>query len=74
MLSNRVYELLKWLGLIALPGVAWFIGTVGPEWGWANVDAIVKTINATGALIGILIGVSTMQYYGGGGNGGEDEL
>lgn len=71
MLSDRVYNILKWLGLICLPGVAWFIGTVGPEWGWANVDAIVKTINASGALIGILIGVSHVKYYGGG-DGGEN--
>lgn len=65
MLSDKVYEVLKWSGLICLPGIAWFIATVGPVWGWENVDAIVTTINAAGTLIGVLIGVSSVQYYGG---------
>lgn len=25
-MPNKVYDKLKWLGLIALPGIAWFIG------------------------------------------------
>ena len=61
-LPDRVYDILKWVGLIALPGLAWFIGDVGPAWGMANVDAIVLTLNRAGALLGILIGVSTVNY------------
>lgn len=61
-MPNKVYDKLKWLGLIALPGIAWFIGTVGPGWGWQNVDQIVKTLNAAGTLLGILIGASTIDY------------
>lgn len=62
MISNRMYDILKWVGLICLPGLAWFIGDVGPAWGMANVDAIVLTLNRAGALLGILIGVSTLNY------------
>lgn len=65
MISNKLYDVLKWLGLIALPGVAWFIATVGPVWGLENTQAVVTTINAAGTLIGVLIGVSTVNYYGG---------
>lgn len=61
-MPNKVYDKLKWLGLIALPGTAWFIGTVGPGWGWQNVDQIVLTLNAAGTLLGILIGASTVDY------------
>ena len=62
MMSNRVYDIMKWVGLIALPGIAWFIGQVGPLWGMPKVDAVVTTLNAVGTLLGILIGVSTMNY------------
>ncbi len=71
MLSNRLYDFLKWTGLIALPAVAWFISQVGGLWGMQNVDAIVATLNAFGTLIGVLIGVSTINYRNGAGNGSE---
>ena len=62
MISNKAYDILKWVGLICLPGLAWFVGQVGSLWNLANVDAIVGTLNAAGALLGILIGVSTVNY------------
>lgn len=71
MISNRVYDVIKWVGLICLPAVAWFIGQVGPLWGMTNVDAVVTTLNAVGTLLGILIGVSTVQYNKSGTTGGE---
>jgi hypothetical protein len=58
IIPNEVYQVLKWLGLIACPAVATFIGAIGAVWGLADTDAIVTTINAVGVLIGALIGVS----------------
>lgn len=58
IIPNEVYQVLKWVGLIACPAIATFIGAVFPAWGIPNVDAIVLTLNATGVLIGALIGVS----------------
>ena len=66
-IPDSAYNILKWIGLIVLPGCAWFVGQVAPEWGWENVDAIVKTLNSLGTLIGVLIGVSTLNYYKDGG-------
>ena len=67
MLNNKVYDVLKWVALIALPAVALFIQTVFPVWGIGNVDAIVTTVNAVSVLVGALIGVSTVKYNKGGG-------
>ena len=58
IIDDKLYHVLKWLGLIACPAVATFIGAVFPAWGITNADAIVLTLNATGVLIGALIGVS----------------
>lgn len=58
IIPNEVYQALKWLGLIACPAVATFVGAVFPAWGIPNADAVVLTLNATGVLIGALIGVS----------------
>lgn len=59
-LPDNVYQILKWLGLIACPALATFVGVVGPVWGMPYVDATVTTINATGLLIGALIGASAI--------------
>lgn len=58
LIPNGIYQVLKWVGLIACPAVATFIGAVFPAWGIPNVDAIVLTLNSAGVLIGALIGVS----------------
>ena len=44
LIPSRVYDILKWLGLIVLPALALFVSTVGPAWGWTHVDAIVTTL------------------------------
>lgn len=61
LIPSRVYDVLKWLGLIVLPALAVFVGAVGPAWGWTHVDATVTTLNALGILAGTLIGVSAIK-------------
>lgn len=58
IIPSKLYHVLKWVGLIACPATATFVGAVFPAWGVPNVDAITLTLNATGVLIGALIGVS----------------
>lgn len=67
LLPDWLYGKLKWLGLITFPAVAWFIGTCGADLGIENVAAVVNVLNASGALIGILIGASSLK------GGGADE-
>lgn len=62
-IPDGLYQVLKWTGLIFLPACAWLVSRIAPAWGWSNVDAIVTTFNATGTFIGVLIGVSTLEYY-----------
>lgn len=69
LIPGRVYDVLKWAGLLVLPACAWLCGTVGPAWGWENVDAVVLTFNATGTAIGAIIGASAISAW----KGGADE-
>lgn len=62
LLPGRVYDILKWLALIALPAVAWLVGAVGPQWGLPHCGELVTTINAIGLFIGALIGVSQLTF------------
>lgn len=53
---------MKWISLIALPAISVFIQSVGVEIGIDNPETVVLIINAVSALIGSLIGLSTIQY------------
>lgn len=60
IISDGVYKVLKWAGVIVLPALATFVGTVAPAWGmdaWLS-DAIVTTLNALGTLFGAVLVVS----------------
>ena len=59
-IPDRLYQVMKWAGLIACPALAVFYGTVAPAWGLPYADQIVVTLNALGTLIGILIGASQL--------------
>lgn len=71
-LPDGIYNVLKWIGLIACPALATFYGVVAPLWGWATPEAVVTTINAVGVLIGALIGYSAITATQPVDNGEED--
>lgn len=60
IIPNKVYDVLKWAGVIVFPALATFVGTVAPAWGMepALSDAIVTTLNAAGTLFGAVLVVS----------------
>ena len=61
LIPDKVYTVLKWVGLIALPAVAAFTSTVGMALGWEHTDVAVTIVTATGTLVGALLGVSAAR-------------
>lgn len=65
MLDNKVYDVLKWVALIALPALATLVSVVLPLWNIVDegtTTAIVGTITAVATFLGALLGVSTVKY------------
>ena len=62
--SDKTYDFLKWLCLIAIPALVVLLATVLPALGVDPeiVKVITITISAIGVFIGTLIGVSTVAY------------
>lgn len=60
IIPESIYTVLKWAGLVACPAIAVFVGALGQAWGMdaGLQNAVVTTINATGVLIGALLGIS----------------
>ena len=61
-LNDKVYDVLKWLALIALPALAVLYNVLAGVWGWPCAQEVSTTINAVIAFIGTIIGISTAQY------------
>lgn len=61
-LSNRAYDIGKYVTTIALPAVATFYGVVGGLWGFPKILEVVGTITATDTLLGSLLVLSTAVY------------
>lgn len=60
-IPNRVYDVLKWICLIALPALAVLYFTLAKIWGLPYGAEITATINAIALFIGALIGVSQIS-------------
>lgn len=62
-LNNKIYNILKWMCLIASPAVCALLTTLTSLWGWPiPIEAIVGTITAITTCIGVMIGISTYNY------------
>ena len=62
-LSDKVYDVLKWVALICIPALATFYSVCAGVWGWPYADEIARTANAVCILLGALLGISTATYY-----------
>jgi len=67
MIPNRIFDVLKWCSIVALPAISTFIVCISKIWGWAELgNSIAQTITCIAVLLGALLGISTIQYNKGG--------
>ena len=61
-MSNKVYDVLKWVALVALDAIGYFYQELAEVWTLPYGDEVLKTCVAISILIGALIGVSSEKY------------
>ena len=62
-LSDKWYDVLKWVAIVALPAISTFIMAISKIWGWADIGSMItQTITAGAFLLGALLGISHIQY------------
>ena len=59
---DKVYDILKWVALVVLPGLGALYSALAQLWGWPFFEEVPGTLLAICAFIGALIGVSTAAY------------
>ena len=62
MFSNKVYNILKWVSLVALDAVGLFYKTIATIWSFPVGDEVLATCTDLSVLLGALIGVSSVKY------------
>lgn len=61
-MSNRLYDIMKYIALIVLPALGTFYFAIAKIWGFPYASEIVGTISAVDALLGALLKISTDNY------------
>ena len=62
-ISNKWYNILKYISMIALPAIVVFMSTLGDIWDIDWMPKVVATISALAVLLGALLQISTNNYW-----------
>ena len=62
MMSNKVYDVLKWIAQLLLPALGTLYFALAGIWGFPYGEQIVGTITAVDTFLGVILGISTSQY------------
>ena len=61
-MSNKVYDVLKYITQIVIPAVATLYFALAGIWGFPYGEQIVGTLTAIDTFLGVLLGISSEQY------------
>lgn len=61
-MSNKVYDVLKFIAQVVLPALGTLYFALASIWGLPYGEQIVGTITAVDAFLGALLGISTAVY------------
>lgn len=61
-MSNKVYDILKFIALKVMPALATLILALGGIWGIPYTEAIAGTITALDTFLGAILGISSKAY------------
>lgn len=61
-MSNKVYDVLKFICQIVLPAIGTLYFALAGIWGFPYGEQIVGTITAIDTFLGVILGISTIDY------------
>ena len=62
ILNDKTYNILKWVALVLLPALGTLYFALAGIWGFPYGEQIVGTITAVDTFLGVILGISTVQY------------
>ena len=61
-LSNKAYDILKWIAQILLPALGTLYFALAEIWNFPFAEEIVGTITAVDTFLGVLLGIASANY------------
>jgi len=61
-MSNKTYDILKWIAMYLLPALGTLYFALAGIWGFPYGEEVVGTITAIDTFLGVILGISTAQY------------
>lgn len=61
-MSNKVYDILKWIAMYLLPALGTLYFALASIWGLPYGEQIVGTITAIDTFLGVILGISSAKY------------
>lgn len=61
-MSNRVYDVLKWICLVFLPAAITLFGVIGKTLGLSCTDTVLTISIAFNTFLGSILGISNSAY------------
>ena len=60
--KDKTYDVLKWIAMYFLPAAGTLYFALAGIWGLPFGEQIVGTITAVDTFLGVILGISTLQY------------
>lgn len=61
-MSDKLYDILKWIALILLPAVGTLYFALAGIWALPYAEQVVGTITAVDTFLGALLGIASASY------------
>lgn len=62
-MSNKVYDILKWIAMILIPAVSALYFGLSQIWGFPYGEEIVGTLAVIDTFLGAILGISSNNYW-----------
>lgn len=61
-MSNKTYDVLKWIAQLVLPAVGTLYAALSGIWGFSYQEEMMATVLAVDTFLGALLGISSANY------------
>lgn len=61
-MSNKTYDILKWIAMYLLPALGTLYFALASIWNLPYGEQIVGSVTAVDTFLGVILGISTSQY------------
>lgn len=61
-MSNKVYDVLKWIAIVFLPALITFVGVILTSLNVANSEIVLTIMTGFSTFLGAILGISNYNY------------